>query len=118
MGLEPSIVTGNSDSNLRLGSSPREEPGKDQGFFEAGCCAGGVSASDLYQPSQAWNRGNQPQGRLVVLLQEQFLREAEEARERQNSQGEFNKEEESPGLNKDGSFARRKLKNLMYPPYC
>ena len=118
MGLQPSIVTRNSDSNLRLGSSPREEPGKDHGFFEAGCCDGSVSASDLYQPSQAWNRRNQPQGRLAFLLQEHFPREGEEPCERQDSQGEFNKEEESPGLNKDGSFARRKLKNPMYPPYC
>ena len=118
MGVEPSFVTRNSDSNLRLGSSPREEPGKDKGFFEAGCCDGSVSASDLYQPSQMWNRGNQPQGRLAFSLEEHFLREGEEPCERQDSQGEFNKEEESPGLNKDGSFARRKLKNLTYPPYC
>jgi hypothetical protein len=118
MGLQPSIVTRNSDSNLCLGSSPREEPGKDQGFFEAGCSDGGVSASDLHQPSQAWDRGNQPQSRFAFSLEEHFFREAEETRKGQDPQGEFNKEEEPPGLNKDGSFARRKLKNLMYPPYC
>ncbi len=113
MGVEPSFVTRNSDSNLRLGSPPPEEPGKDKGFFEASCCDGGVSASDLHQPSQAWNRGNQPQRSLALPVQEHFLREGEEPFERQDSQGEFNKEEESPGLNKDGSFARRKLKNVM-----
>lgn len=76
MGVQPSIVTRNSDSNLRFGSPPPEEPGKDQGFFQAGCCDGGVSAGDLYQPSQMWNRGNQPQGRLAFSLEEHFLREA------------------------------------------
>lgn len=118
MSLESSFVTRNSDSNFRLDSPPPEEPGEDQGFFEASCCDGGVSASDLHQPSQTWDRGNQPQGGLPLRVQEHFLREAEEPCERQDSQGGFNKEKESPGLNKDGSFARRKLKNLMYTSYC
>ena len=99
--LEAPYVTRNSDSKFCLGSPPSEEPGEDKGFFEAGGPHGGVSASDLDQPGQACSRGKQCQDRLTHPLSEHFAREGEETRERQDSQGEFNKEKESPGLNKD-----------------
>lgn len=108
--LEPSFVTRHADSKRRLGSSPAEEPGKDKGLLEAGGPHEAIAASNLHQPSQAWNRGNQRHGRFPFPLQEHFFREGEEPRERQDSQGEIDQKEKPPGLGKDETFSRRELK--------
>jgi hypothetical protein len=91
MGCKVSGASGDPDAKRRGNPSPPEEPGKNQGLFEAGRIDRGKARRHLHKPGQVGNRRESGVGGTARLPQGAFLPERQQMRKCQGAQGEFNK---------------------------
>lgn len=113
MGFEASTSSSDSDPKRCGNPSSAEEPGKDQGLFEAGGFDGRVSARHLHEPSQVGDPSRTRGTGFLAGLQGQLLTDSQERLQRQDSQRKLGEEEESPGLAEDQTITEGELKKLM-----